>query len=622
MNEVISKAFFLKIDINDSKRSNSFNKDLFSQKLNQTITNNSLHKKKLNSLKRHELINMAAIQKNKTNIFLSDAKDDKDTLLSNVLNKFNFPFISKNNNFWSIENNKQLINKNAALLSDFSIKEKYSKKEIKRILNLKKNNNEKFEKILDKKSENTKKENNLIINKENSNILNKNKMIGSIKKTNIKKIIIKKENSKEILSFEKTYNNIMKVKRSKFKNKSQEKISISAISQNDDKKEKETIIFLTNFYEDFIELFNSYDTIKYISLINKFNQTYFFLFDIKSFPKSQMNIKFLNTYKYSSILIICLVFLSIDENLYKSFSLKIKDFLEAFIFVCLNSINYKILESPKIQKFLECTKLKEEKSLIEILNNIIALLFNDKINDYKKLRKCLKQLANNINDISPEKILGIVNDSILFCHNCTYYLEEEENYKKKKKNIKKVKDKKILNNKNEDQKSNTNIQGPFIKNKMEKKFCLVIDLDETLIHNLNLPFGDYFFVRPGVFQFLEKIHDIYEIIIFTAGKKNYAYSIIDKIDSNNYINYILYKKHIIYEDGIPIKKLELIGRDLNKIIFVDNLENNAKYNKKNFYHISSWYNNIFDNEIDKLKEKLINIAISGKYDDDITKGLI
>ena len=157
---------------------------------------------------------------------------------------------------------------------------------------------------------------------------------------------------------------------------------------------------------------------------------------------------------------------------------------------------------------------------------------------------------------------------------------------------------------------------------MAKKFCLVIDLDETLIHNIILPFGNYFFVRPGVFELMEKIRDNYEIIIFTAGKKNYAYNIIDKIDYKNYVDYILYKKHIIYEEGNSVKKLDLIGRDLNKIIYVDNLEKNAKYNKKNLYLIPSWYNNIFDNELFKLKDKLIKIAECGKYDDDITQGLI
>jgi len=68
--------------------------------------------------------------------------------------------------------------------------------------------------------------------------------------------------------------------------------------------------------------------------------------------------------------------------------------------------------------------------------------------------------------------------------------------------------------------------------------------------------------------------------------------------------------------------LDLIGRDLNKIICVDNLEKNAKYNKENLYLISSWYNDIFDKELIFLKNKLIKIANDGKYDNDITKALL
>ena len=157
---------------------------------------------------------------------------------------------------------------------------------------------------------------------------------------------------------------------------------------------------------------------------------------------------------------------------------------------------------------------------------------------------------------------------------------------------------------------------------MSKKYCLVLDLDETLIHGMYFPFGYYFFVRPGVFDFLEKMHNLFEIIIFTAAKKEYVYDIIEKIDYKDYIDYILYKKHIINEKGSLAKKLDLIGRDLNKIIYVDNLEKNAKYNKKNLYLIPSWYNNIFDKEIYILKDKLIYIATCEKFENDITQGLL
>jgi TFIIF-interacting CTD phosphatase-like protein len=67
--------------------------------------------------------------------------------------------------------------------------------------------------------------------------------------------------------------------------------------------------------------------------------------------------------------------------------------------------------------------------------------------------------------------------------------------------------------------------------------------------------------------------------------------------------------------------LDLIGRDLKKIVFVDNLKSNAKYNPDNLYHIKTWMYDINDNELITLKNKLRNIATSGNYDNDITKGL-
>ena len=628
MNDAISKTFFLKFDTSNCKKSRSFNKDLFSQKLGQTLKfNSSLRKNRLPSLKISKFTYINNFPKNHTNIFLSSEKDDE---ISNIIiNKLNIPFFPQKEKIWNIENNKQMT-KNQSLINTYN-STKYNKKQIKEILNLKQKQS-----IKDKKSDKTSDKLNHSKEQEKQKSMiqientNTQKILEAISHINIQKKLNKKESSKEILEgYKKIENKNKSLKRNKSKNKSKETMSISIVSINKDKnkEDKNSIIFLTNFYEDFIELVNSYDSMeKYNTSVNNFNQTYFFLFDIKSFPKTTMNIQFLNTFKYCAILVICLIFLSKDKKLYNDSVTKIKELLEQFLFVCINSINYKIFETEKFKNFIKNKTPNENKTLIEILNNIIGILFNEKMDDYKKLRKCLRQLANNIDKDTPEIILNIVNNCLLYCHNCNYYLEESDYKRKKKKkhsnrsnNIKKENKE---SSKDEEKSVGNMTQGPFIKNKMEKKFCLVLDLDETLMHNLNLPFGDYFFVRPGLFDFLEKIHDIYEIIIFTAGKKNYAYSILDKIDYNNYISNILYKKHISYEEGVAVKKLDLIGRDLNKLIFVDNLETCAKYNKKNFYCICSWYNNIYDNELYKLQEKLIYIATSGKYDDDITKGLI
>ena len=164
---------------------------------------------------------------------------------------------------------------------------------------------------------------------------------------------------------------------------------------------------------------------------------------------------------------------------------------------------------------------------------------------------------------------------------------------------------------------------PYIKKKSRKKFSLILDLDETIVHSKKFNNGFYFFIRPGAIEFLKEISAYYEIIIFTSSYKPYADYILDKLDINkNIISYRLYKSHVIFEKGRSIKKLSMIGRDLKKIIFVDNLKNNAKYNKKNLYLIPSWIGDMKDDEIYKLKNKLIEISKNEKYSDDITKGLI
>ena len=620
----IKNIFFIDNDYLSQRKAKSQKKDLFSLKLGNTFIYNKPFYPKLPIIKNSIFNNVNKLQKNFTNILLSFEEDSK---INKIVENLKMPTLPKKEKSWY--ENKMKKNKTLNILNDYT-NSKYTKKEIKEILEKNSKLNQKitlkkFGKIselndsIEKINNKGKKDNKILETIDNINTKN---IFDKLSYGNIYRNLFKKERTKINLNLKK-FDNFDKFKKLDFRRnksitKNQIKINVFFPSINNTKESKDSIIFLKCFYEDFIDIFNSYySKIRYNSLINNFNKTYIFLFDIKSFPKSSMNNQFLITYKFSCILIVCLIFLSKDDQLYNDTLVKMGEYLEKFIFLCLNTFNYRILDSSKINSFINNIKnSKGEKTLNDLLNIIITLLFDDKLNDYKKLRKCLKQLLNNINNISTEKIFNIINNCILYCNNCSYFIEESYDKKKKKKKNKN-------DSKNDDNNSEiSNINGPYIKKKLKKKFCLVLDLDETLIHNLNLPFGSYFFVRPGVFDFLEKIHEIYEIIIFTAAKKNYARNIIYKIDYNNYINHLLYKKYVIYEDGNPVKKLDSIGRDINKIIFVDNLECNAKYNKKNLYLISSWYNDIFDKELYKLKEKLINIANSGKYDDDITKGLL
>jgi len=708
MNDPILMSLFPKLESLSTSKKNNFTKDLFTKKLGYKVNFefNSITNKHSPFVKRPNFFkNISTFPKSNSNsnIINSFHKENNLSKISFGSNYPSFSYGTKRNS----ENNKQIGN--SPFDYTFNILSTKNKKDVKKLLentnngnNINKNLNNKFNKsktdvdinnkighLFDNKEKekekifepvntfkNNNSNNNIATNSVNSHIKNSTNKNDKKSVSSISNSIYTKNhsihNNAKIKADYLTKNNNNKRKEENNKG-SIEKKSITKINEKNKnqkneitKKENKSKILIKSFYEDFIEIINIYESYKeYITAINDFNETYFYLFKINSFPTNiNMNIKFLETYKYSSILIICLIFLSKDENLYKENTLKIKELLLKYIYISINSIDYKSLESSKINFFVEKNKLmnhSQNATLIDNLNEIINLLFLEKMNEYKKIRKCLKQLANNIDNLNYKKIFQLLNKSILYCHNYQYIKEEEEDDKKMEEKKEGENAEKILktessikteivntntneenkdnnidyNDKNgiiynkdnnEDNEDNTNnkensIKPPFIKEKMSKKFCLVLDLDETIIHNMNLPFGDYFFVRPGFFELIKKVKDFYEIIIFTERDKKFVDYIMNIIDCDKYIDYTLYKNHVIYEEKLPIKKFELIGRNLDKIVYVDNSEISAKYNKKNLYKISSWYNDIFDNELITLKESLINIANSGKFDEDITKGI-
>ena len=447
-----------------------------------------------------------------------------------------------------------------------------------------------------------------------------------------------------------------------------EKLNISNLTDNKVKKEiiipyteKETLKMITDFYDDVIELlycFNSRKT--FVSLVKSINQKHLCNFNSKKFPKTQESKDFLESFKYSSIIIACLIFLAKDSKLYENSAKKIKENLEQFVYTCLDNIDRTNIFSLKIINFIQRFR-KIKKSLFGCTSGIIKILFKNK-SAYKHILNCLEQLLTNINIDSTHDIITKINESILFCYNSSNIITSKITINKKdlktNQSIKSIKnrtmknikigsknmnniskmplnksvridkvnnslDNDIDNGNNDERNESESVNAPYIRKELDKKFCLVLDIDETLSHMIKLPFGNYFLVRPGVMDLLKELYNYYEIDIFTAALKHYADNIVNKLDRDNiYISYRLYRCHCTYEDGKSVKKLSLMGRDLNKIVFVDDLKRNAKYNMKNLALVSQWIDNIYDNEIINLKNKLKYIALCGKYDEDITKGLI
>jgi Dullard-like phosphatase family protein len=166
-------------------------------------------------------------------------------------------------------------------------------------------------------------------------------------------------------------------------------------------------------------------------------------------------------------------------------------------------------------------------------------------------------------------------------------------------------------------------QVPYIPEKINnKQKTLVIDLDETLVHSYfekEPPYNPDIsydieiagitihistLIRPGTYQFLEKLSNIYEIVIFTASLSQYAIPLLNKIDKNNYCKYKLFREHCYTFDnkGNPgyVKDLSKLNRDLNNIIIIDNNPDCYFLNKENGIPIKTWLNDKNDKELLKL----------------------
>ena len=68
---------------------------------------------------------------------------------------------------------------------------------------------------------------------------------------------------------------------------------------------------------------------------------------------------------------------------------------------------------------------------------------------------------------------------------------------------------------------------PLDPSQKDKVYTLVLDLDETLIHNVEYGQDSFFLVRPGCVQFIELMAQYYEIVIFTAALQEYADQVVD-----------------------------------------------------------------------------------------------
>ena len=239
--------------------------------------------------------------------------------------------------------------------------------------------------------------------------------------------------------------------------------------------------------------------------------------------------------------------------------------------------------------------------------NFIIRNIHTIINNMKKTKnyKFFMQIFQQINEISFENIYDFYINNILQVNIINSTLTTAS---------------KLFSNKNNT--NNINISKNSYNNKI---YTLLISLDETLIHfkidtkNKGNNNKGVIQLRPWLTEFLSQIKPYYEIIAFSNGDKKYTDLIINSIDKNKiFFDNKLYRDHCIIMNNDFVKDINILGKDITKVIIVDNLIQNYRLNIDNGINIKSFYGEINDKILIELGIILIKIA---KFGGDIRKGI-
>lgn len=98
-------------------------------------------------------------------------------------------------------------------------------------------------------------------------------------------------------------------------------------------------------------------------------------------------------------------------------------------------------------------------------------------------------------------------------------------------------------------------------------------------------------------HFMESIGHRFEIVVFTASLSKYADPLLDLLDKWHVVRWRLFRESCFPYEGNYVKDLSCMGRELSQTIIVDNSPHSYVFQPANALPISTFIDNMDDQEL-------------------------
>jgi RNA polymerase II subunit A small phosphatase-like protein len=129
----------------------------------------------------------------------------------------------------------------------------------------------------------------------------------------------------------------------------------------------------------------------------------------------------------------------------------------------------------------------------------------------------------------------------------------------------------------------------------------------------------YVLKRPGVDYFLQEMAKYFEVIIYTASLSKYADPLMDMMDPNNFCTARLFREHCAFVNGVFVKDMSVLGRDMKDTILIDNSPTSYMLQPECGVPILSWYDDMSDRVLLDYIPMLIEMSRVNEIRDVIPK---